>query len=111
MGTSVDNPIDLGMGSDRFHEWYTQSIQVLSADEGVDMFFIIGGIQGPGFAEKLLEAVGVTSKPAAFASGDSRGSGTDLFLPKKGLALYPDGKRAARALGKLMEYVRRKKPV
>jgi len=106
VGTSIDNPIDLGMGSGFFPQWYTQSIGALGEDDGVDMLLIIGGSWDPRFGDMILDAVKQAGKPAALTTMPGRGMGPDQGLPTNGLALYPDGRRAAMALGRLADYAR-----
>lgn len=101
VGTSIDNPIDLGMGSAFNPQWYTESIRALGEDREVDMFLIIGGSWLPNFGEMVLEAVKGVNKPAAFVS-----MGLMPIVSAGGIAVYPDGRRAAMALGKLVEYKR-----
>ncbi|MDY6906639.1 MAG: CoA-binding protein [Chloroflexota bacterium] len=106
VGTSLDNPIDLGMGSGFFPQWYTDSIAVLADEEAVDMLLVIGGSWDPRFGRLVLDAVGRTGKPAAMATMPGRGTGPAPQLPAPGLAVYPDGRRAAMALGRLARYSR-----
>ena len=101
VGTSMDNPVDLGMGSGFAPQWYVESIKALGEDEEVDMLLIIGGSWLPNFGEMVLEAVKGVNKPAAFVS-----MGLMPIVPAKGVAVYPDGRRAAQALGRLVEYTR-----
>jgi len=100
-GTSTDNPIDLGMGSAFNPQWYVESIEALGNDEQVDMLVIIGGSWHPNFGDMVLGAVEAVKKPAAFVT-----MGMMPIAPTKGIAVYPDGRRAAMALGKLAKYHR-----
>jgi len=101
VGTSIDNPIDLGMGSAFNPQWYIESIRALGEDREVDMLLIIGGSWLPNFGDMVLEAVKRVNKPAAFVS-----MGLLPIVSTEGIAIYPDGRRAAMALGKLVEYRR-----
>jgi len=101
VGTSTDNPVDLGMGSGFAPQWYTDSIKAVGEDEGVDLLLIIGGSWLPNFGDMVVEAVKEVNKPAALVS-----MGLMLMVPTKGIAIYPDGRRAAMALGKLVEHAR-----
>jgi len=101
VGTSTDNPIDLGMGSGFAPQWYTHSIKALGEDEGVDLLLIIGGSWLPNFGDMVGQAVKKAHKPAALVS-----MGLMPMVPRKGIAIYPEGRRAAMALGKLVEYKR-----
>lgn len=101
VGTSTDNPIDLGMGSGFAPQWYLDSIKALGEDKGVDLLLIIGGSWLPDFGDKVAEAVKGVNKPAAFI-----GMGLMPIAPAKGMAVYPDGRRAAMALGRLVEHTR-----
>jgi acyl-CoA synthetase (NDP forming) len=108
VGTSVDNPIDLGVGSDISPQWYGESIRALGEDEGVDMLLIIGGSRDPLSNKVVIETVREVRKPVVFANMPGRGSGPERPLSKSGLAVYPDGRRAAIALGMLVKYTRSK---
>lgn len=101
VGTSTENPIDLGMGSGFAPQWYIDSIEALGEDKGVDLLLIIGGSWLPNFGDMVLEAVKGVNKPAAFVS-----MGLMPLAPAKGIAVYPDGRRAAMALGRLVEHTR-----
>lgn len=104
VGTSLDNPIDLGMGSAFNPQSYIESIRALGEDKGVDMLLIIGGSWHPNFVEMVLEVVKEVDEPAAYATMPSLGTGMEQSLPTYGLAIYPDGRRAAMALGRLAAY-------
>ena len=106
MGTSFDNPIDLGMGAAFSPQSYVESIRARGEDKGVDILLIIGASWHPKFIEMMLEAVREVDKPAAFATMPSLSRETEQSLPTRGLAIYPDGRRAAMSLGKLVEYRR-----
>jgi len=106
VGTSIDNPIDLGMGSAFNPRWYVESIRALGEDKEVDILLVIGGSWLSNFVEMVLEAVKEVDKPAAFATIPAVMRGMEQSLPTSGLAIYPDGRRAAMALGKLVEYQR-----
>jgi acyl-CoA synthetase (NDP forming) len=106
VGTSIDNPIDLGMGAAFSPQSYVESIRALGEDKGVDILLIIGASWHPKFIEMMLEAVREVDKPAAFATMPSLSMETEQSLPTRGLAIYPDGRRAAMSLGKLVEYRR-----
>lgn len=101
VGTSTDNPIDLGMSSAFSPQLYADSIKALGGDEEVDMLLIIGGSWLPNFGDTLFEGVKGVNKPAAYV-----GMGLMPVVSAKGIAVYPDGRRAAMALGKLVEYTR-----
>lgn len=82
-------------------QWYIDSIEALGEDKGVDLLLIIGGSWLPNFGDMVLEAVKGVNKPAAFVS-----MGLMPLAPAKGIAVYPDGRRAAMALGRLVEHTR-----
>jgi acyl-CoA synthetase (NDP forming) len=65
------------------------------------MLVIIGGSWHPNFGDMVLGAVEAVKKPAAFVT-----MGMMPIAPTKGIAVYPDGRRAAMALGKLAKYQR-----
>ncbi len=63
---------------------------------------IVGASNREGnFGDLVAEAVTAANKPAALVS-----MGLMPMPPQKGAAIYPDGRRAAMALGKLLDYKR-----
>jgi acetyltransferase len=104
VGTNIDNPIDLGMGSDLFPEWYSESIKALGKDDMVDMVLIISGSGDPRSDEMVKEAIRGVGKPVVFVAMPGHGSRPEQCPSGNGIAVYPDGNRAAMALGGLVSY-------
>jgi acetyltransferase len=102
IGTSTDNPVDMGMATMFFPQWYIESIKVLADDEGVDMLLVIGASLTPDFGKLAAETALASGKPLALATVP--GLTGEQILPTRGLAIFSDGRRAAIALGKLVEY-------
>jgi acyl-CoA synthetase (NDP forming) len=105
VGTSTSNPIDLSIVSLLSPRLYEEVIRVLDGDGSVDMLLIIG-IGGKEFNEMMSGLIREVKKPLALVLPVTPDIIADeyLFLFKSGIAVYPDSKRAARALRKLVEY-------
>ena len=102
IGTSTDNPVDMGMATMFFPQWYIESIKVLADDEGVDMLLVIGASLTPDFGKLAAETALASGKPLALATVP--GLTGEQILPTRELAIFSDGRRAAIALGKLVGY-------
>lgn len=105
VGTSIDNPIDLGMAASRFPEWYRLSIKALGADPAVDAFLIIGG-GNMEVSQAIVSSLKQGGKPAALVMmGEMPGSAEIRdYYREQGLPVFADGRRAAQALGRLADY-------
>lgn len=102
-GTSVDNPIDMGMGTMFSPQWYGEAINILTQDPSVDMLLIIS----PGrsdFSQSIVESVKRSGKPAALATTVLLSEEEREHLSSQGIPSYSDWRRAAMALAKLAEY-------
>lgn len=106
VGTSIDNPVDLGMGSIFNPQLYIDTIRALVEDDNVDMLLITSSSWDPSYIERVLEVVRGVEKPIAFVSTPALKTVMEEPLPTTGIAIYPDGRRAAMALGKLVAYQR-----
>lgn len=106
VGTSIDNPVDLGMGSIFNPQLYIDTIRALVEDDNVDMLLITSSSWDPSYIERVLEVVRGVEKPIAFVSTPALKTVMEEPLPTRGIAIYPDGRRAAMALGKLVAYRR-----
>ncbi|MDY6933671.1 MAG: CoA-binding protein [Spirochaetota bacterium] len=104
VGTSIKNPIDLGMGSGFFPEWYTKSIKALVEDDSVDILLLIGSRLDNSFCEEVSNLVKKSGKPVALITMPGLDEMSRHNKPVDGLAIYSDGRRAAMALGKLVSY-------
>jgi acetyltransferase len=105
VGTSVGNPIDTGVASLLDPSLYAKAIEIVADDEGVDMILVIATpVQA--CLEHVAAAAKSISKPLAvsvFALPESE-PGMYAFLAGRGVAAYPDPKRAVYALSRMAEY-------
>jgi len=105
VGTSLRNPVDLGMTSNNEPEMYRTAIETLSTDPGVDAILAIGSADRP-FAEVMSSVRQSIDKPllvAGLLPPESYPEGY-LYLAAQGVAAYPDAHRAVVALAKLYRY-------
>lgn len=105
VGTSLRNPVDLGMTASTVPEMYRTAIEVLAKDDNVDALLAIGGGDRP-FAEVMADASRLTQKPLLVVGllppeGYPEGY---LHMAANGVAVYPDARRAAVALAKVYRY-------
>ncbi len=107
VGTSVGNPTDTGVASLLDPSLYAKAIEIVSDDEGIDMILIISTpVQE--CLENVAAAAKSISKPVAvsvFALPESEPE-IYAFLSDRGVAAYPDPKRAVYALARMAEYAR-----
>ena len=107
VGTSVGNPTDTGVASLLNPELYAKAIEIVAADEGIDMILVISTpVQA--CLEHVATAAKSIDKPLAvsvFALPESE-PGIYAFLSDRGVAAYPDPKRAVYALSRMAEYAR-----
>jgi len=114
-GSSSNNPIDIGQVAQFAPHMYTESLRLADRDPGVDMALTIGWPQ-PQVTEAIVRAKEVMTKPLALAVIGHL-SPTDPITHKlhgAGIPVFPDPRRAARALGALAEWgerVRRRTPL
>lgn len=105
VGTSVGNPTDTGVASLLNPELYAKAIEIVADDPGIDMILVISTpVQA--CLEHVAAAAKAIDKPLAvsvFALPESE-PGIYEFLAAKGVAAYPDPKRAANALARMAEY-------
>lgn len=107
IGTSIKNPIDLGMGVLLNPSFYGEAVKILARDGNVDMLLVIGHA-APGYSKVMIEATRGLKKALVLTTGGVSAIGTtpedDEALLASGLPLYPDARRAAIALAKLANY-------
>jgi acetyltransferase len=105
VGTSVGNPTDTGVASLLDPGLYAKAIEIVAEDEGIDMLLVMATpVQA--CLEHVAAAAKSISKPLAvsvFALPESEPE-VYRFLSEKGVAAYPDPKRAAYALSRMAEY-------
>ena len=104
-GTSTYNPIDLGPVSLFSPQLYGESVKILGRDENIHALLIIAPPHRA-CSEVLLEAIASIDKPVAVALVASPELQPEEFnfLSQRGIVVYPDPKRAAVALSRLVRY-------
>jgi acyl-CoA synthetase (NDP forming) len=107
VGTSIGNPVDVGVASLMDPGLYGKAIEIIAADEHVDMILVnTSAIRA--CEESIVEAAKNIRKPLAvsvFALPELVPAEYQ-FLAENGIAAYPDAKRAAYALSRLAGYAR-----
>ena len=104
LGTSTRNPIDLGMMSSFDVQLCTDTIEALAADEGVDIIIkVVGGFQQDFIATEVA-ALARCGKPALYITSEAIRFTLSEPKPAKGVAIFSDGRRAVRALSRLLRY-------
>jgi len=106
VGTSNDNPVDVGMASVFNPQLYIDSIEALGRDSGVDMLLITRGSGKPDYIERVLEVVEGEGKPIALVTTPMMRLLLGEPSPIRGIAVYADGRRAAMVLGRMAAYQR-----
>lgn len=105
-GTSVRNPVDVGMVLQGATEVYGQALLRTLADPNVDAALVIGGdrTNPEAFAEMLVGARRASGKPVLYALGGSFFGGEELQarLLEGGVATAPTAERAIRAYARLL---------
>ncbi len=98
-GTSVGNPIDVGMVLAGATEMYGRCLRLALADRAVDAALVIGGERGnnDSFARMLVEAHRDSDKPVMYALSDDYGTETAAILAAGGVATAPTAERCLRA--------------
>ena len=103
-GTSVANPIDVGMALVGATELYRRCLEVALADPGVDAALVIGVSRGDsgGFAEMLADVTRETGKPLMYVVGPEQQDRRMLeMLAEAGVATAPTAERALRAYARV----------
>ncbi len=105
VGTSVGNPIDTGVASLMDPSLYGTAIEIVAADESIDMILVVSA-PVPACLESVAGAAKSISKPLALSVFALPESSPDVykFLTFSEVAAYPDPKRAALALSRMAEY-------
>ena len=114
MGTSVNNPVDLGLiGALAPDHYIKEAIRIVAQDPNVDM--LIAAFTGPPgdddardrkVADILLSEIAAGGKPTVICGATPQGwpRGELRFLAHSNVPVYPEPRRAAYALAKLTEY-------
>jgi len=114
VGTSVTNPVDLGLIAALAPEHYIkEAIRFVARDPNIDMMLV--AFTGPPFdddvrdrkvADILLKEIADGAKPTVICGAIPQGwpKGELRFLAKSNVPVYPEPRRAAYALAKLTYY-------
>ena len=114
VGTSVNNPVDLGLVAALAPEHYIKNaIRIVAKDPNIDM--ILAAFTGPPYddddrdkkvAGVLLQEITAGGKPAVICGATPQGwpKGELRFLAKSNVPVYSEPRRAAYALAKLTQY-------
>lgn len=104
-GTSVRNPVDVGMVIQRAAEVYGPCLRAVLADDGVDAAVVIGGSRADldGFGQMLADARRSTGKPVLYVlTDDPNPSPMATLLAEAGVATAPSAERCLRAYARLV---------
>ena len=114
VGTSVSNPVDLGLIAALAPDHYIkEAIRFVARDPNIDMMLV--AFTGPPFdddvkdkkvADILLKEIAEGGKPMVICGAIPQGwpRGELRFLEKSNVPVYPEPRRAAYALAKLTQY-------
>ena len=104
-GTSVENPVDLTLGAFLVADVYSEVIRILAHDDTIDMLMIIGS-GGDRFRKIVSGAARGISKPIVVSVIMPLETVVDDYkaFMRNGIPLYPDPRRAAKALANLARY-------
>ena len=104
-GTSVENPVDLTLAAAVVTDVYSEVIRTVARDDHIDMLLVMG-IGGEQFCNVICDVARTISKPMVVSIimpldtviEDSK------VLMGRSIPVYPDPRRAAKALAKLAHY-------
>jgi len=105
VGTSVGNPTDTGVASLLDPGLYKKAIEIVADDEGIDMILVIS-TPIPACLENVAVAAKSIDKPLAVSVFALPESEPEIYttLADKGIAAYPDPRRAVYVLSRMAEY-------
>jgi acyl-CoA synthetase (NDP forming) len=108
VGSSVDNPVDLGPAVLLSPDITANAARVLAHDPGVSMLLIIGSVR-PGFRESMANLRKELNKPMVVALNSLPEHIPEEynFLADQGVPVYADAARAARALAAQVQHYSR----
>jgi acyl-CoA synthetase (NDP forming) len=111
VGSSGDNPVDLGPAVLLSPDITANAARVLARDPSVHLLLIIGSVR-PGFRESIANLKKELDKPMVVALNSLPEHIPEEynFLADRGIPVYPDAARAARALAALSRYYSRTQP-
>jgi acyl-CoA synthetase (NDP forming) len=109
-GTSVRNPVDIGLVLGGAADMYRRAVEATIDDPGVDALVVIGGFaRGEGWQAHLETMSGLSrtaAKPILQVSFGSVDPTLDRALAREGIPSFPSAERALRAYAR----VRREEP-
>ncbi len=114
-GTSLKNPIDVGMSASFDLRLYLDTLDILVKDEGVDAIIMLGGGATDELTAQYIEGLVRTKKASGKAiiavsyPGFIQDKGLVEPLYRGGIPVYPTPERALRAYSKLVSFHRLRK--
>ena len=106
VGTCSDNPIDLGMNSVFNRQLFIDTAEALGKDDNVDIVIMTTGSWQPDYVNRVMQVMKGVEKPIVFVTTPALRIMMEEPRPVKGVAIYEDGHRAVRAVGKMVQYQR-----
>ena len=105
VGTAARNPVDTGVASLLDPGLYQKAIEIVADDEGIDMILVIS-TPVDACLENVAAAANSIDKPLAVSVFALPESEPQIYetLGEKGVAAYPDPKRAVYVLSRMAEY-------
>lgn len=103
-GTSVRNPVDVGMVLAGAARVYGACLDVVLADPGVDAAVVIGSEPGnaQGFAQMLADARSRHEKPVMHALADGAPDGVTELFATGGVGIAPSAERCLRGYARVI---------
>jgi len=112
MGTSIRNPVDVGMNAFLEMNIYTEASRAVAADPGVDAVFIIGtGINEESnrrFVESLIEARDEFKKPFIMTGIPGFDPGLIQMFVEAGFPCFESAERAIAVYARAVRYLSRR---
>jgi acetyltransferase len=107
VGTAARNPVDTGVASLLDPGLYQKAIEIVADDQGIDMLLVIS-TPVDACLENVATAAKTIDKPLAVSVFALPESEPQIYetLAEKGVAAYPDPKRAVYVLSRMAEYAR-----
>jgi acetyltransferase len=104
-GSSVENPVDVTLAAIVTTDVYSEVIRRVAVDDHIDMLLLIGS-GGEKFCRIICEAARTISKPIVVSviMPLERVLEDSKVLMGNGVPLYPDPRRAVKALAKMVRY-------
>lgn len=107
-GTSLRNPVDVGLTASLDIDIYIESTIALAADPGVDGIFIIGTALSPEmnrkYAEALVETKQSLNKPFVVVGIPIRDQSFGEYFYREGIPFFNSVERAMRTYARILSY-------